>query len=199
MVIDGDWKNKVRTMRANKNHEGAKRELRKAKMSIGYRNTTDRNKIFIDYCLAHYAFVENDFDLANMYLNSLDTLFNDNDFKITDYQKEYCNYLWLYVNINYTNIEIDIIVSSMKKVYDYYISIEENDIAISALVNIFRFQGDEERILEGLSSLMKCDNISDWNFVDSILSDCDKISHNLYIKALEIVDEYNIHFNIDIV
>lgn len=197
MVIDGDWKNKVRVMRVNKDHEGAKRELRKAKMSGAYQNTTDRNKIFIDYCLAHHAYVEKDFDLANVYLNSLDMIFNNgNGFEL---QKEYSNFLWLYVNVNHSNMKIDEIVSNMKKVYDYYISIEENDIAISALVNVFRFQSDEERILIGLFELMKCENISDWNFVESILDDCDKISHNLYIKALEIVNECNIHFNIDII
>ena len=32
MVIDGDWQNKVRMMRESGDNEGAKRELRKAKM-----------------------------------------------------------------------------------------------------------------------------------------------------------------------
>lgn len=197
MIINGEWKNKVRTMRTNGDNEGAKKELRKAKMSNAYQRTNDKNKIFIDYCLAHHSYIENNFELTNIYLNNIENIFNNDNQKIKDMNLEYCNFLWLYVNVNYNVIPIEKIVESMNYVYEYYLSIDENDIAISALVNIFRFQGNEDKILKGLESLLQCKNISDWNFVESILIDCENINHSLYIKAKNIVNNYNI--NIDIV
>lgn len=194
MFINGEWKNKVRTMRANGDNEGAKRELRKAKMSEGYIKANDKDKIFIDYCLAHYSYKEKDFEIANRYLSEIEFMFSDTQ-KISEMNLEYCNFTWLYVNVNYNVMTIEKIIDNMTYVYNYYSEINEQDIAITALENIFRFDSNSEKVLECLEELMKCESISDLNFIDSILKDCDNISHNLYIKACGIVNKYK--FNID--
>lgn len=198
MVINGAWKEKVRTMRANKNNEGAKRELLKAKMT-GYEKADLKNKIFVDYCLAHHAYTEKNFELANKYLMCIKSIFDEDVRNIEDMNLEYCNYLWMQVSVNHNTMEIKDIVNNMTEVYNYYIKVDEKDIAISALINIFYFDGSHDRILDSLEQLMKCDKISDWNFVDSILKDCERISHNLYIRALKIVEGFSIGFNIDVV
>lgn len=195
MVINGAWKEKVRTMRANKNNEGAKRELLKAKMT-GYEKADLKNKIFVDYCLAHHAYTEKNFELANKYLMCIKSIFDEDVRNIEDMNLEYCNYLWLKVNNNYNKMQIDEIITDMTLVYNYYKSIEEEDKALSALENIFRFKGDHDKILESLERLMQCKEISDWNFVKSILNDCEEVSHSLYIKALGIVDKYKIYINV---
>jgi len=195
MVINGAWKEKVRTMRANKNNEGAKRELLKAKMT-GYEKADLKNKIFVDYCLAHHAYTEKNFELANKYLMCIKSIFDEDVRNIEDMNLEYCNYLWLKVNNNYNKMQIDEIITDMTLVYNYYKSMEEEDKALSALENIFRFKGDHDKILESLERLMQCKEISDWNFVKSILNDCEEVSHSLYIKALGIVDKYKIYINV---
>lgn len=197
MIIDGDWKNKVRTMRANKDHEGAKRELRKAKMSDGYRNTTNKNKIFIDYCLAHYYYIENSFDLANRYLQYIKDIFDEDSRNIYDMNLEYCNYLWLNTNLNHKDMTLDDICFNMNQIYEYYFSIEKYDVAISAMANIYEYKGDGEKLLLKLDELLRCPQISDYNFIDSFLRSCDRMSHNLYIKAIDIVNKYKI--NIDVI
>lgn len=197
MVINGDWKNKVRTMRANKDHAGAKRELRKAKMSMGYRNATDKNKIFVDYCLAYYSYIEKDFDLANKYLSYIEDIFNKDFRNAYDMSLEYCNYLWLSTNLNHKKMSLDDICKNMSVIYEYYFSIEKYDIAISAMANIYEYKGDGEKLLEKLDELLRCPQISDYNFIDSFLRSCDNMSHNLYIKAMNIVNKYEI--NIDVV
>lgn len=195
MVINGAWKEKVRTMRANKNNEGAKRELLKAKMT-GYEKADLKNKIFVDYCLAHHAYTEKNFELANKYLMCIKSIFDEDVRNIEDMNLEYCNYLWLKVNNNYNKMQIDEIITDMTLVYNYYKSMEEEDKALSALENIFRFKGDHDKILESLERLMQRKEISDWNFVKSILNDCEEVSHSLYIKALGIVDKYKIYINV---
>lgn len=191
MIINGEWKNKIRTMRANGDNKGAKRELRKAKMS-GYEKTTLKNKVFIDYCLAHYSYVENNYDLTNRYLSYIEDIFSDERNR-EEMNLEYCNYLWLNVNNNYEKMNIDEIIKNMTLVYNYYSSINKNDIALTAMENIFRFEGKHDRILESLEKLIQCKELSDWNFVESILNDCEAISHSLYINALNIVNKYKIN------
>lgn len=184
-------------MRANKDHEGAKRELRKAKLSVAYHKTTDKNKIFIDYCLAHHAYMEKDFELANKYLSCIKDIFDEDSRNIYDMNLEYCNYLWLNTNLNHKDMTLDDICFNMNEIYEYYFSIEKYDVAISAMANIYEYKGDGEKLLEKLDELLKCPHISDYNFIDSFLRSCDEMSHNLYIKALEIVNKYK--FNIDVV
>lgn len=197
MILSGDWKMRVRTMRSNGDNEGAKRELRKAKMIWYDKLEEDSDKIFIDYCLAHYCFKENDFEMVNRYLDMINTIFEDK-YNIDCMKKEYCNFLWLNVNVNYEKMKSKDIVNDMYVAYKYYMSINEKDIAISALINVFVFTEKEEKILSSLRELLQC-NISDWNFVESILVNCEKINHSLYIKALELVNKYKININLQIV
>ena len=181
MIINGDWKNKVRTMRANGDNEGAKRELRKAKMMCYDKIIRDKDKFFIDYCLAHHSYKEGNTFLANQYLDSIKNIF-DEDIKIQEMKLEYCNYLWLYVNTNYNNMNVNDIIDNMTEVFEYYNNVGEKDIALAALENIFRFKGEEDKILECLEELVNCDKVSDWNFIESILKDCEQVNHNLYIR-----------------
>ena len=179
-------------MRAIGDNSGAIKELRKAKMSNDYYNTSDKNKIFIDYCLAYHYYRDEQYELSNIYLSNICDKFNEDVKNREDMKLEYCNYLWLNVNVNYNSMDIESIVNNMTVVYNYYLDLKECDVAVSALENIFRFKGDSEKVLECLSELMKSKYISDWNFVDSILRDCSDISYNLYIKALNIVNSYKL-------
>ena len=188
----------MRTMRANGDNEGAKRELRKAKMSKAYKMTNDKNRFFIDYCLTHHSYTEGNIEMCKSYLRDVEGIFKNEDI-IESMKLEYCKYLWMNTNLNYKDMDIKDIVKDMTYVHDYYISIKEFDTAISALINIFYFEGSKERIIESLRKLLQCDKISDWTFIESILEGCEEINHDLYIKALELVNEYNVKINIDVV
>lgn len=197
MVIDGEWENKVRMMRENGDNEGAKRELRKAKMQEYHKLKNDNNKFFIDYCLAHHCYKEDNYDLANMYLKDIENIFNNDEQKISEMELKYCNYLWLKVNVNSETMTLDEITENMMYIYNYYLLLEKYDIAIRAMANIYSCKGDGEKLLEKLEEILQCQFISDVKSINSFLKDCDKLSHDLYIKALDIVNKYTI--NIDIV
>lgn len=195
MVIDGAWKNKVRTMRANKEDEGAKRELLKAKMS-GYKNASLKNKIFVDYCLAHYSYMEKDFDLTNRYLQYIKSIFEEDIKNIEDMTLEYCNYLWMSTKINYKKMSLDDICKNMTQIYEYYLSIKEYSTAISAIANIYHYKGEGEKLLEKLEELLSCSKINDYSFISGFLNDCEDMNHNLYIRALELIDKYKIEIDV---
>lgn len=197
MVIDGDWKIKVRTMKANGKHEGAKRELRKAKMSKCYEEASKRSKIFVDYCLAHYAYTEKDFELTNRYLKYIKNIFEEDDRNIKGMKLEYSNYLWMYTKVNHKHMTLDEICKNMTEIYEYYLSINEYSSAISAIANIYHYKGEGEKLLEKLEELLNCPKINDYSFINGFLNDCEDMSHNLYIRALELIDRYKV--NIDIV
>lgn len=155
-------------------------------------NTTD--KLFISYCLAFLMYKKNNQEIANSYLNEIREIFNHEDTK--DYRVEYHNFLWLNVNVNYKKMETNDVLRDMIEVYDYYKNLDMKDVAVSALTNIFVYKKEENEILYSLEELLKCPSISDYNFVKSILKDCENISSNLYIKALSIVERYNIKMEV---
>ena len=195
MIINGDWKNKVRNMRANGDSEGAKKELRKAYLCEMNNLDLYTDKYFILFALAHLHYKENDKIMSNYYLSEL---FEISDSKIQkDFEEQYHNITWLNINVNHEDMDSKEIICCMTNAYNYYMALGVKDVALSALENIFFFEENEEKILESLDELLKCKKIRDFNFVTSILNDCEKLNHNLYIRALRIVNKYEV--NIDVV
>jgi|GEM_PF-4232339 len=194
MIIDGAWKNKVRMMRANGDSEGAIRELRKFYIVNRSKLELYTDKYFVLFALAHLYYKKKDYNMSNYYLEELFRITTDDI--IRDFEKEYHNITWLNINVNHDRMACKEILNDMLNAYHYYNKLGEQDIALSALENIFYFEGNSDKILESLEALLQCEIISDWNFITSILDDCENMNHNLYIKALNIVSKYNININV---
>lgn len=195
MVIDGAWKNKVFRLWKEKKCDLAKEEVFKFRMR--YYNELERieDKIFLDYRMAYHEYLDKNIELANIYFGSLEHIFKD-DYVRESCEYEYYSYIWLYINNNEEKLTDEYKIKEMIKIYNYYKSNSNDGVAITALQNISKLQGNEEKILENLKSLLDGERIREWNLVESILKDCEKISSNLYIKALQIVNEYRININV---
>ncbi|MBS5307710.1 hypothetical protein [Clostridium sp.] len=195
MVIDGAWKNKVFRLWKEKKCDLAKEEVFKFRMR--YYNKLERieDKIFLDYRMAYHEYLDKNIELANVYFESLEHIFKD-DYVRESCEYEYYSYIWLYINNNEENLTDEYKIKEMIEIYNYYKSNSNDGVAITALQNISKLQGNQEKILENLKSLLDSEKIREWSLVESILKDCEKISSNLYIKALQIVNEYRININV---
>lgn len=200
MILNGDWKMRIRTMRSNGDNEGAKRELRKAKMVWYDKLEEDSDKFFIDYCLAHYCYKEKDFDMANRYLDMINTIFKDK-FSKESMMKEYCNFLWLNVNVNYDKMTTNEVSDTMYFIAKYYSAVKEYSIAVGAIANIYSYKKDSDKLLEKFEEFLQCEKIDNYDFIESFLSDCGDISHSLYIQAINLYNKYKYasKINIDVV
>ena len=200
MILNGDWKMRVRTMRSNGDNEGAKRELRKAKMVWYDKLEEDSDRFFIDYCLAHHCFKEKDFEMANKYLDMINIIFKDK-FSKESMMKEYCNFLWLNVNVNYDKMTTNEVSDTMYFIAKYYSAVKEYSIAVGAIANIYSYKKDGDKLLEKFEEFLECEKIDNYDFIESFLNDCGDISHSLYIQATNLYNKYKYasKINIDVV
>lgn len=196
MILNGDWKMRINTMRSNGDNEGAKRELRKAKM-VWYDKLDNSGKVYIDYRLAHYCYKEKDFEMANKYLDMMNTIFKD-EFNIDALKREYCKFLWLNVNINHQNMTVDEVSETMCFISKYYSAINEYSIAVGAIANIYSYKKDGDKLLEKFEEFLQCEKIDNYDFIESFLSDCGDISHSLYIQATNLYNKYKYASKINI-
>lgn len=196
MVIDGSWVKKIFRLWEDEEYEIAKEEVFKFRMK--YYNKLERieDKVFLDYRMAYLEYILKNKDIANYYFKCLEDIFLDS-YNKKSMEYDYYRYKWLYINNNEDTLNDAEKVNEMMEIYNYYKKNEKDDLAFTALENISKIKGNENEILTNLENLLNEDKIQEWNMVKSILNDCDKISHNLYIKALQIVNKYEV--NIDVV
>ena len=196
MILDGDWIEKIFNLWRREEYAIAKKEVSNFRMRNYDKLDRIEDKVFLDYRMAHLEYIMKNNDIANFYFKCLDDIFSD-EYNRKSMEYDYYRYKWLYINNNEDILSDDFKINQMIEIYDYYKSINNDDVALTALENISKIKGDEDEILIHLENLLSEKKIKEWNMIVSILNDCEKISHNLYIKALDIVNKYN--FNIDVI
>lgn len=187
-MLEEGWKSSIRFKNDIGKKEEAERDLMKIRFSE-YENLNTEDKLFVSYCIALYRYQEKDKYMANKYIDEIRKIFQEKG-NIKNYQVEYNKYLWLSVNLNHESMSIKNIVRTMLKVYKYYISVKDEERANSALFNIFGFKKDKEGIITSLKMVLSSRCTKDLSFTKNILEDCEKIDHNLYIEALDIIKMY---------
>lgn len=198
MVIDGAWVKKIFRLWKDKKYEIAKEEVFKYRMRNYHKLKRIEDKVFLDYRMAHLEYILNNKDVANYYFKLLEEIFSDS-YNRSSMEYDYYRYKWLYINNNQDSLSNSYKIKEMIEIYNYYKTNGNNDSASSALENICKIKGDKDGMLINLENLLNSERIQEWNMVESVLKDCEKISHNLYIKALNIVNEYKKKFIIDAV
>lgn len=198
MVISGDFEKKVNNLWTNGERDLAKKEVFKFRAKYYNQLEVIEDKIFIDYKMAFHEYVDGNVEMANIYFKNLDDIFKD-EYLRGSCAYDYYRYRWLYVNNNCDTLSYYYKMKEMTEIYNYFKKNDMNESAFSALETIHKIKGNENGVLESLKSLLNEKKIQEWNMVESILKDCDKISHDLYIKALDIIDRYKEDFNIDVV
>jgi len=196
MIIDGAWENKIRDLWMAEKYSIVKTEILYYRIRYYEKLSRVEDKFLIDYRMAYLEYMEKNFDLANYYLRELEYIFSD-EYNRKSMEYDYYRYRWLKINNNFDKISNKEKIKEMIEVYNYYKSMDMTDLANTALENISKINGNEEEMLNNLKNLLLSKKITDYILIKSILNDCDKINHSLYIKALDIVNKYTI--NIDVV
>lgn len=196
MVLNGEFEKKIFTLWEENKKDLAKKELFKFRLRNYERLERVQDKIFIDYRMAYLEYLDGNLDLASVYFASLKDIFDDSYTRISC-EYDYYNYKWLYVNANENKMSKQEMINEMLEICKYYGEIGNHKMYKLAYGNIFRFEENEDKILDTLRYILESDNYLKINFLDSILNDCEKTSRSLYIKALSMVNEYRV--NIDAV
>lgn len=186
-MLEAGWQDSIREKNRLGEPEKAERDLRKIRMAF-YDKLDSTDKFFVSYCLAYHV-RESNKELAREHLLDISEIFKIEDPK--DYQVEYHKYLWLNVNINCESMNIVDILKDMNDVYCFYKKNGNVEVTMSALGTISVFTKDEGSVLYALETMLQAP-ITDYNFISSVLNDCEKINHDLYIKGLKIIEKYNI-------
>lgn len=192
MVISEKWIKKVFKLWEDEKKDEAKEEVFKFRMRYYHKLERIEDKIFLDYRMAFHEYIDKNTDLANIYFRYLEEIYKD-EYVMKSCEYDYYRYRWLYVNNNEKTLSDKEKIDEMIKIYNYYKIIERNDLAKASLENISKLKGNQEEILLNLESLLNERKNQENHLILSILKDCEDISHNLYIKALNIVNKYNIN------
>lgn len=192
MVLSEKWIKKVFNLWEDEKKDKVKEEIFQFRMRYYHKLERIEDKIFLDYRMGYLEYLSGNTDLANVYFGYLDEIYKD-DYVMKSCEYDYYRYRWLYVNNNKKTLSDKEKIDEMIKVYNYYKTIERNDLAKASLENISNLKGNQEEILSNLESLLNEKKIQENHLILSILKDCEDISHNLYIKALDIVNKYNIN------
>ena len=195
MVLSEKWIKKAFKLWEDEKKDEAKEEVFKFRMRYYHKLERIEDKIFLDYRMAFHEYLDGNTDLANIYFGYLEETYKD-EYVMKSCEYDYYRYRWLYVNNNEKTLSEKEKTNEMLKICNYYNSIGNNKMFKVAYANIFTFEKDEDKVLEILEYIMMNDNYFKINFLNSILKDCEKISHNLYIKALDIVNKYNINIQV---
>lgn len=198
MNLDGEWINKLDMMWVEKKFDELKSEIKKVRMEKYNYLELIEDKIFLDYKMAYLEYLDKNNDFANMYLDNLKDFFKDEYIKISN-ENSYYKYKWLLVNNNKGILNNEILISEMIQVYKYFKEIKDEATSIVALENIEDIKGNGLGILENINKLLKYKGKKDWNLINSMVKDCDKISHDLYITALELVNKYKLNIDLQVV
>ena len=198
MIIDGAWEKKIFKLWEEKKYDLAKNEVFKFRMRYYDKLERVEDKIFLDYRMAYHEYKGGNRDLANIYFKNLEDIFSD------EYVKDSCacsyyKYKWLYINNNESILTKEEIIDGMMEIVNYYSKNKDEKLMKMAYANIFKFKGDEKELLQSLKYVLDSNKYCKINFLNSILKDCEEINHNLYIKALDIINEYKENFIIDVV
>ena len=194
MLIEESWELKFKELWAKEKFTEAKKMVFELRMKK-YNKIEVEDKIILDYRMAYLEYLEGNRESSNMYLKILGNIF-DEDYSRKSNENYYYRYRWLYVNNNKDDIDKELLVNEMINIYRYYKEIKDEETALLALGNVAKIKGDNNLLIDNLEKLLIRGNISDWNLIKSIIKDCGKISHDLYITALELIDKYK--FNIDL-
>jgi hypothetical protein len=195
MVIDGAWEKKIFRLWRDREYDKAKREVFRYRLRNYEKLKRIEDKVFLDYRMAHLEYILKNKEMANFYFKCLEDIFSDK-YNRESMEYDYYRYKWLYVNNNEDTLSNAEKINQMMEIYNYYKLNKRDDLAFTALENVSKIKGNEDEILINLENLLNEDKIQEWNLVESILEDCDKISHSLYIKALDIVNKYKININV---
>lgn len=196
MKLDGEWIKRLFALWKEGKYDIAKKEVFKYRLKNYEKLDRIEDKFFLDYRMAYHEYLDKNEKMANYYLDKLNDMFED-EYNKKAMEGEYYKFKWLYVNANYDNLNEDILVKEMASVHEYYKEIKDYKLACLALGNMFRINGEGEKVLETLDFLLSNYPCSEKIFEESILQDCEEINHNLYIKALKIVNKYKV--NIDVI
>lgn len=194
MLIEESWELKFKELWAKEKFTEAKKMVFELRMKK-YNKIEVEDKIILDYRMAYLEYLEGNRESSNMYLKILGNIF-DEDYSRKSNENYYYRYRWLYVNNNKDDIDKELLVNEMINIYRYYKEIKDEETALLALGNVAKIKRDNNLLIDNLEKLLIRGNISDWNLIKSIIKDCGKISHDLYITALELIDKYK--FNIDL-
>lgn len=198
MKLDGEWINKLDMMWVEKKFDELKSEIKKVRMEKYNYLELVEDKIFLDYKMAYHEYLDKNKELADLYLNNLDDFFKDEYIKSTN-ELFYYKYKWLLVNNNKKTLDSDFLISEMIEIYKYFKVINDEATSIVALENIEDIKGNGLGILENINKLLESKYKKDWNLINSMVKDCDKISHDLYITALELVNEYKVNIDSQVI
>ena len=196
MVIDGAWMTKIKNLWIEEKYDLVKTEVFQYRMRNYNKLSRIEDKFLLDYRMAYLEYLYKNTEMANFYLDILKDIFKES-YNRESMEYDYYRYRWLYVNNNYENLSDSEKINEMIEIYNYYKSMKREDLATTALENIANIKGNEVEILNNLEKLLLTDKMTDLILIKSIIKDCDKISHSLYIKALDVVNKYK--FNIDVV
>lgn len=195
MVIDGAWVEKIFRLWKDKKYEIAKEEVFKYRMRNYHKLKRIEDKVFLDYRMAHLEYILNNKDVANYYFKLLEEIFSDS-YNRSSMEYDYYRYKWLYINNNQDTLNEKEIIDGMMDICNYYNRMGNEKMMKMAYGNILRFKEDENKMLETLQYILESNQYYKINFLSSVLKDCENISHNLYIKALDIVNRYEININV---
>lgn len=197
MKINRDWETKYMELWFNKKFTEAKRMVFELRMKE-YNKLIMQDKIILDYRMAYFEYLDNNTNMANMYLDILENIFSD-EFQKKANENYYYRYKWLYVNNNKGFIDNNILLNEMLQIYGYFKELKDEATTIVALENIADIKGDKFAMIENIEKLLKYKGKKDWNLIDSMVKDCDKISHDLYITALKLVNKYKLNIDLQVV
>ena len=197
MLIEESWELKFKELWAKEKFTEAKKMVFELRMKK-YNKIEVEDKIILDYRMAYLEYLEGNRESSNMYLKILGNIF-DEDYSRKSNENYYYRYRWLYVNNNKDDIDKELLVNEMINIYRYYKEIKDEETALLALGNVAKIKGDNNLLIDNLVKLLIRGNISDWNLIKSIIKDCGKISHDLYITALELIDKYKFNIYLQVV
>lgn len=195
MVIDGAWKNKVFRLWEEENKSLVKKEIFRYRMKCYDNLERVEDKIFIDYRMAYLEYLDKNIEIANKYFKNLELIYSD-DYTRESCEYEYYKYKWLYINANSDYLNKEETISGMMEVCNYYSNNGNEKMMKMAYGNILKFKEDEKELLKTLEYILQNDKYLKINFLNSILKDCEEISSNLYIKALDMISEYKINIKV---
>lgn len=148
------------------------------------------DKNFIDYSLARLNHFLGDKEMANKYLKQLEKTYSKK-INISIDEETYYKTIWLDVNINKNIMSKEEIINKMSKVHRYYTEIGDITVSLCARETLAFLLNDKQMILQCLKEILKLDNDVIRVPLESILRDCDELNHNLYIEAIDIIEDYN--------
>ena len=188
MVISERFQNEIEILWYRRKYLLLKEKLFNYRMRNYTRLSMIEDKVLIDYKMAYLEYIEGNKEGANLYFEILEDIFQD-EYNRDSMELQYYKYKWLKVNNNKETLTNNEIIDEMTEIYEYYDRIGDEEMKKMAYGNIIKFKGDEEEFLNVLEYILTNKKLTK-NFLNSTLKDCADISHNLYIKALEIIKKY---------